>query len=84
MNARVCATLCAFLLCLAAGLPAQNRFLPIEEVKPGMTGIGRTVFDVHDGHSELQQGRQMRGCFECLIGCHLSACRCQYRFPGKR
>ncbi|HVG55706.1 MAG TPA: SpoIVB peptidase S55 domain-containing protein [Vicinamibacterales bacterium] len=45
MNVRACVTLFAFLLCLAAGLPAQSRFLPVEEVRPGMTGIGRTVFE---------------------------------------
>ena len=45
MRVRACATLFAFLLCLAAGLPAQSRFLPIEEVRPGMTGVGRTVFE---------------------------------------
>ena len=45
MRVRACATLFAFLLCLAAGLPAQSRFLPIEDVRPGMTGVGRTVFE---------------------------------------
>ena len=45
MSVRARLTLTAFLLCLAAGLPAQSRFLPIEEVRAGMTGIGRTVFE---------------------------------------
>ncbi len=45
MSVRACATLFAFLLCLAAGLPAQSRFMPIEDVRSGMTGIGRTVFE---------------------------------------
>jgi hypothetical protein len=34
------------LLCfLAAGLPAQSRFFPVEELRPGMTATGRTVFE---------------------------------------
>ncbi len=45
MRVRASFTLFALLLCLAAGLPAQNRFLPIEEVREGMTGVGRTVFE---------------------------------------
>jgi hypothetical protein len=45
MKHRAGATIAAFLLCLAAGLPAQSRFFPIDEIRPGMTGIGRTVFE---------------------------------------
>lgn len=29
----------------AAGLPAQSRTFPVDELKPGMVGIGRTVFE---------------------------------------
>ena len=36
---------CAFLLAVAAGLPAQIRTFPVDELKPGMVGIGRTVFE---------------------------------------
>ena len=38
--------LVALLLALVAvaGLPAQTRTFPVTEVRPGMTGIGRTVF----------------------------------------
>jgi len=45
MKYRAGAAIVAFLLYLAAGLPAQSRFLPVEDVRPGMTGIGRTVFE---------------------------------------
>ena len=30
---------------VAVRLPAATTFMPIEEVKPGMTGVGRTVFE---------------------------------------
>jgi hypothetical protein len=32
-------------LAVAAGLPAQSRTFPVDEIKPGMVGIGRTVFE---------------------------------------
>ena len=35
----------ALLLAIAAGLPAQSRTFPVDEIKPGMVGIGRTVFE---------------------------------------
>ena len=35
----------AVLLALAVGLPAQTATFPIDEIRPGMTGIGRTVFE---------------------------------------
>ena len=35
----------AFLLFLAAGLPAQSRTFPVDELRVGMTGVGRTVFE---------------------------------------
>lgn len=30
---------------LAAGTPQQAEFLPIEDIHPGMVGVGRTVFE---------------------------------------
>ena len=35
----------AFLLYLAVGLPAQSRFFPVDELKPGMVATGKTVFE---------------------------------------
>ena len=35
----------AFLAAVAAVLPAQSRTFPVDEIKPGMVGIGRTVFE---------------------------------------
>jgi hypothetical protein len=32
------------LVWLSAGLPAQSRTFPVDDLRPGMTGIGRTVF----------------------------------------
>ncbi|HXH24853.1 MAG TPA: SpoIVB peptidase S55 domain-containing protein [Vicinamibacterales bacterium] len=32
------------LLWLSAGLPAQSRTFPVDDLRPGMTGVGRTVF----------------------------------------
>jgi hypothetical protein len=45
MKYRAPAALLAFVVYLAAGLPAQSRLFPLDELKPGMTGIGRTVFE---------------------------------------
>jgi len=28
-----------------AGVPASTSLMPIDEVKPGMTGVGRTIFE---------------------------------------
>ena len=39
------ASIVAFLLVVAAGLTAQSRSFPVDEIKPGMVGIGRTVFE---------------------------------------
>jgi hypothetical protein len=33
------------LLFAAAGLPAQSRTFPVDDVRPGMIGVGRTVFE---------------------------------------
>jgi hypothetical protein len=35
----------ALVLFLAAGLPAQSRTFPVDELKAGMVGVGRTVFE---------------------------------------
>src|SRR5262245_24480033 len=45
MNYRVPAAVFAFTVSLAVGLPAQNRMFPVEELRPGMTAVGRTVFE---------------------------------------
>ena len=34
-----------FLLAVAAGLPAQSRTFPVDEIRAGMVGVGRTVFE---------------------------------------
>ena len=39
------AVLFALVLFAAAGLPAQTQHFPVDELKPGMEGIGRTVFE---------------------------------------
>jgi hypothetical protein len=45
MNILRGAVVIALLLAVAAGLPAQSRTFPVDEIKPGMVGIGRTVFE---------------------------------------
>jgi hypothetical protein len=42
---RSLAVACALLLFLAVGLPAQSRFFPVDELRPGMVATGRTVFE---------------------------------------
>ena len=42
---RSATALLALLLFLAAGLPAQSRYFPVDELRPGMVGVGRTVFE---------------------------------------
>src|SRR5688572_4335390 len=37
--------LAALMLFLAAGVPAQSRVFPVDELRPGMVGVGRTVFE---------------------------------------
>lgn len=39
------AVLPALLLALVAALPAQTRTFPLDDIRPGMIGIGRTVFE---------------------------------------
>src|SRR3982750_1828633 len=43
--ARSLAVLLAVVLFAAAGLPAQSRTFPVDELKPGMIATGRTVFE---------------------------------------
>lgn len=45
MNILRGAVVIALLLAVAVGLPAQSRTFPVDEIKPGMVGIGRTVFE---------------------------------------
>jgi hypothetical protein len=45
MKYRSVAAVLAFIAYLAAGLPAQSRLFPVDELRPGMVGIGRTVFE---------------------------------------
>jgi hypothetical protein len=45
MNIRHGALITAVILALCAGLPAQTKNFPIDQVRPGMVGIGRTVFE---------------------------------------
>ena len=45
MTRRTVAPLLALLLFLAAGLPAQSTIFPVDELRPGMVGVGRTVFE---------------------------------------
>ena len=45
MKYRLLTALFVFVLFLAVGLPAQSRLFPMEELRPGMVGIGRTVFE---------------------------------------
>jgi SpoIVB peptidase S55 len=45
MNILRGAVVVALLLAVAVGLPAQSRTFPVDEIKPGMVGIGRTVFE---------------------------------------
>ena len=45
MPKRTTASALALLLFLAAGLPAQSRTFPVDELRAGMVGIGKTVFE---------------------------------------
>jgi hypothetical protein len=45
MPIRTVASSLALLLFLAAGLPAQSRTFPVDELRAGMVGIGKTVFE---------------------------------------
>src|SRR5687768_5814136 len=45
MKIRSLAIMIGLFLFLAAGLPAQSRNFPVDELKAGMVGIGKTVFE---------------------------------------
>ena len=45
MTTRSRAAIAVLLVCLAAGLPAQTRSFPVDDLKPGMVATGRTVFE---------------------------------------
>jgi len=45
MFIKTLASAVALLLFLVAGLPAQSRTFPVDELKAGMVGIGKTVFE---------------------------------------
>ena len=45
MDIRRGALITAVLLAFCVGLPAQTRHFPIDEIRPGMVGVGRTVFN---------------------------------------
>jgi hypothetical protein len=45
MTTRFRAVIAVLLVCLAAGLPAQTRTYPIDDLRPGMVATGRTVFE---------------------------------------
>jgi hypothetical protein len=45
MLIRTFAAAAALVIYLAAGLPAQSRTFPVDELKEGMVGVGRTVFE---------------------------------------
>jgi len=45
MDIRRGALITAVLLAFCVGLPAQTRNFPIDEIRPGMVGVGRTVFN---------------------------------------
>ena len=45
MNTRIAAGIAALTLLSLAPLPAATTFFPVDELKPGMVGVGRTVFE---------------------------------------
>jgi SpoIVB peptidase S55 len=45
MKMRILPSACALALLAAAGLPAQSRTYPVDELKPGMVAVGKTVFE---------------------------------------
>ena len=45
MVTRIAACALALLFLAVAGTPAQNRTFPVDELKAGMVGVGRTVFE---------------------------------------
>jgi hypothetical protein len=45
MTTRTRAVIAVLFVCLAAGLPAQTRTFPVDDLRPGMVATGRTVFE---------------------------------------
>jgi hypothetical protein len=45
MNIKIVACACAAALYCVAGLTGQSRTFPVDELKPGMVGVGKTVFE---------------------------------------
>jgi hypothetical protein len=45
MHKRTLALLGALFVFVGAGLPAQSKNFPVDELRPGMVGVGRTVFE---------------------------------------
>jgi hypothetical protein len=45
MTTRSRAAIAALLVCCAAGLPAQTRIYPVDDLRPGMVATGQTVFE---------------------------------------
>src|SRR6187200_2446754 len=45
MTTRSRAAIAVLFVCLAAGLPAQTRIFPVDDLRPGMVATGRTVFE---------------------------------------
>src|SRR4029079_10129319 len=44
MNIRIAAAALGLAAVLGVSLPASTPLMPVSEIRPGMTGIGRTVF----------------------------------------
>jgi len=45
MHRRTLSLILAVVACAVALVPAQSRTFPVEELRPGMVGVGRTVFE---------------------------------------
>ncbi len=48
MKIRTAAAALAFLVVYWMPAPAASRLMPLDEIRPGMTGVGRTVFEGAD------------------------------------
>src|SRR5688572_20196349 len=47
MSIRRVAIVPVLFLVAVAGLPAQSSYMPVDQVRPGMVGVGRTVFEAN-------------------------------------
>src|SRR5512145_1418895 len=45
MHIRTAATALALLIAMTLGIPASTPLMPVDEIRPGMVGVGRTVFE---------------------------------------